>query len=364
MTALVGRAPDAGAARRDPARTRIPHPPVPPMDGVRFGTTIAYGDPRWRRRAVQVAPSHDRRVPWWVEALQFLRVVAAVVVRRVPVLVLNSQSGRLHPDLLAAIVARAVPWRPRIVVQGAMWQRDDGRAGRLQRTLVRAADPAVDRWAVMSTDELALFCATWGVGWGKVRFHPYFFTIQPEWWPTSHAPGVGVFAGGDSVRDYDVLVDAARRLPDVPFTFATSLLDDRTDLPPNVTAGRMAEDDYFAAMRDAACVAVALRTPLSRSTGHQTYLNAMWFGRPTLVTDAPGVADHVVHGRTGLVVGPGADAWTTALRQVLDASPAAVATARAMGDAAHADVARRFRFEDHVTALLGIVDDAAADGDA
>ena len=159
----------------------------------------------------------------------------------------------------------------------------------------------------------------------------------------------GVFAGGDSHRDYGPLIEAAREI-DSDFTLATGRLsgDQLASLPPNVSAGRLPHDDFMRRLRSAAVVVVALQGRSDRSAGEQTYLNAMVLGKPVIVVDTMGVREYVEDGKTGLVVPPAADpaALTAALRWVLD--PANEQEVAAMTERARAIALNRYGPDNYV----------------
>ena len=323
-----------------------------------FATTLDYGDPRWlaRSRLVSALPRDHRAVD---ELRQFLRVLRRVC--REPVVLLDSSTGRCQPDFLVAVVLGLLcppRHRPAIVMYGDMWQPDTGVRGQVERLLLRAADRAIVRYAVLSTGEIAVFPETWGVGAGKVRFTPYFATLTTaDLAEPPPPPGDYVFAGGNSHRDYATLLEAARLLPEREFVVATNLLK-RYDMPPNVTAAPVPHAEFVRLLRGAHAVVVPLISGLRRSTGHQTYLNAMLLGKPTVITDSLGVRDHVRASETALVVPGTAAAYADAIAWTFD--PANAAAQRAMGQAATEDVNARFTFEHHVEALLAVVDEAAA----
>ena len=323
-----------------------------------FATTLDYRDPRWLRRARLVsALPRDHRLG--DEVRQFARVMRGLRGQRL--VLVDSSTGRFQPDFVAtALYGLFCPpsRRPAVVMYGDLWQPDGGLRGRVERVLVRAADRTVVRYAALSSDEIDIFPQTWGVGAGKVRFTPYFATLTAEDLAAPATPrGDYVFAGGNSHRDYPTLVEAARLLPERRFVIATHLLDGHA-LPPNVTAAAVPHGEFVRLLRGAHTVVVPLVDGLRRSTGHQTYLNAMLLGKPTIVTDTLGVADHVRPGDTALVVPASAQAYADAIAWTFDPGNAdAVAD---MGAAASRDVAERFTFERHVEALLAVVDEAAA----
>ena len=239
-----------------------------------------------------------------------------------------------------------------------MWQPNRDWRRWLEPIIIPLADRAIQRYAVFSSQELTLFPENWRLEAGKVRFAPYLYSLQPaEVLPQPVNLG-HVFSGGNPFRDYDVLVEVARRLPEREFILATRRLDGRSDLPPNVRAGTLPHAEFMRQLQTAAAVVVPMQSGLRRAVGQQTYLNAMWLGKPTIVNDAVGVRDYIRPGETGLIVDGSAHSYVDALRWVFD--PAQAAAVRQLGAAAHADVEQRFSPRSHALHLLRVMDEVLA----
>ena len=208
-------------------------------------------------------------------------------------------AGELYSDLL---IAGAIRRRAkRIVISDATWKR--GRL--LDRTLMSAGLRAIDSprtiYCVLSSDELASFPRTWHIDPSRIVFTPFCYTLTDEELATPAFEDGGIFAGGDSMRNYDLLLEAIKALP-AQVTIASSMLAGR-GLPDNVTVRSVAHVEFVRLMCRASLVVVPLQTA-ERSAGQQTYLNAMALGKLVVVTDAPGVRDYVQDHVTGLVVPP------------------------------------------------------------
>jgi hypothetical protein len=272
-----------------------------------------------------------------------------------------------YVDLLAAAALgrRGVP----VVLDDATWQPGSraldrllGRRrtvpgvdvpGRHGRRLTRSAVGLIDRpsvhFVVLSSEERRSFPATWGVPPERVHVVPFCATA-PDDGPAPRT--AGVFAGGDSLRDYRPLLQAAGSIH-APVRVAT-----RLPVPPSAAqAGPLAPDDYARQARAARVVVVPLQAATGRSGGQQTYLNAMLQAKPVVVTDAPGVRDHVVDGMTGLVVPPGdVAALANAVNRLLDDAE----LASRLGAAAREAVLARFTARHRFDALLALASRIAA----
>ncbi|NDJ87413.1 MAG: glycosyltransferase [Chloroflexi bacterium] len=328
-----------------------------------FATTLNYDDdPRWFRRA------HVIEFPRGVigEFRTLISIVRAAFQHET--LVLDSSSGRFHPDVLAAALIGFLPRRvrPTIVLTGCMWARDQGFSRLLQTFTMNLADRGITAYAVQSSEELTVFPETWGVSPDKVHFSPYFYSLtEDDIHRLESTPGdvpfLGryVFAGGNSHRDYEPLLAAAQHFPDVQFVIATSRLQRRQDLPPNVMAGPLPHEDFVRLMKGAAAVYTPIAGGLTRAAGQQTYLNAMRLGVPTIVSDGFAVRDHIEHGQTGLIIDGSVESIVMTLQWLFN--PANCSEVEAMVQRAQEVVMARFTFERFVTQTLAIVD-AAIEG--
>ncbi len=120
--------------------------------------------------------------------------------------------------------------------------------------------------------------------------------------------------------------------------------------------GAVTPQRFLELMQDSAVVVVPLRARLVRSAGQQTYLNAMALGKLVVVSDAPGVRDHVEHGRTGLVVPSGdPEGLADALRWATD--PANADVCARMRTDAHTAAIKDFGPDRYVDRLLELIDD-------
>lgn len=210
-------------------------------------------------------------------------------------LLLNSSSGNFYPDVLACVLLGLLPrsLRPRIAIMGDMWEPNSGLRGFLERIIVKLADRSIDRYLVMTTEEMNVFPKLWGVDGRKLRHCPYYYSVtDAELADIPIAEGGYVFAGGDSARDYRPVIAAARSFPDIEFILATHWKSP-SPLPTNVRLGPTSHKDFIRLMRNAQVVIVPIQQGLRRSVGQQTYLNSMYMRRPTIVADGFGVRDHI-----------------------------------------------------------------------
>lgn len=321
--------------------------PTPPF---RVFTTLDFDVLRVRRRwpgGLEVDSLETRGLDRRSHVLRVLRAAG-----QCDALLLNG-SGRYDQLAAAALGLRRA--RIPIVIADSTWKRGDGPTERLiKRVGLRAVDSPRVTYCVLSSAERQLFARTWGVDPARVEFTPFHYTLREDDLAEPLPEGKGVFAGGESMRDYAPLLSAASALDAQVVVAASEGSLGGGHPPPNVKVGRVPPALFVELLRSSAVVVVPLRPGIERSAGQQTYLNAMALGKFVIATDSPGVRDHVQDEETGLIVPPGdAAALGSAIGWALDPTNATrVQEIRARGR----DVARnRFTPARYVERLVRVV---------
>jgi glycosyltransferase involved in cell wall biosynthesis len=279
--------------------------------------------------------------------------------RRHDAVILNG-SGSPVGELAAGALISHRRRPPAIVVADCVWGART-RADRIgSRLALRLLDGAHVHYCVHSEAQRQRFPELWGVALERVHVARYYYTLSEEELALPRERDGSVFAGGDSHRDYEPLIEAARRI-DAPVVVATGRLSSQQldRLPSNVRAGRVPHDEFVAMMRSSSVVVVPLEHRDDRSAGEQTYLNAMAIGKPVIVVDSLGVREYVSDHETGLVVPPhDPAALAAALAWTLD--PANEPELTRMTERAREVVLARFGPEHYVAGLLKVLDEVLA----
>lgn len=267
--------------------------------------------------------------------------------------------GSEREALLAAAILARRRRPPTVVIADATWKSGSNLLDFLaSRFGLLPLDGSHVRYCVMSTAELASFPNTWHVDPERVVFTPYHHTLSDKEMARPTSSDGGLFAGGDSLRDYATLIEAMRSLSD-PLYIATRTATPRMmrDLPANVTISPLSPKAYEERTASASVVVVPLEPRDDRGSGQTTYLNAMALGKPVIVTDVAGVRDYIRDGETGLIVPPeDPRSLAEALRNLLGDPE----YARRLGETARSDVRDRFGPVRYVEELLAVADVASA----
>lgn len=275
------------------------------------------------------------------------------------VIILNGSVGRRqrYRDLVFAIILK---WfrrnPPPVLMQDATWEPSSDSLSRdypflapllpkLARLAISLLDGPHMRYAVLSTDEVKTFPGVWGVDAHRVVFQPFPYTLANHAGMATRNDGY-LFAGGNSMRDYDLLEEALQGTG-TPTRIATSWTPKRN--LPHVDVGSTSHEVFMQLMANAHAVVVPMRK-MVRSAGQQTYMNAMLLGKPVIVTEAPGVRDYIVDGVTGVIVPRDVAALRAAILHVMD--PANAPFYAKMVQRAREDVLKRFTEKHYRFGLL------------
>jgi glycosyltransferase involved in cell wall biosynthesis len=293
----------------------------------------------------QATPVNQLRV-----ALRLLRAAG-----RGRPLILYSAWGGWKPDLVVAALLGLLPGhrRPPVIMVGEVWSPTPGWRQWAERLVVRWADRGIDRYLTTGPSEIPLL-ADWGIDPDKIGSCHVPFAPESHQLTESRLPrGTFVFAGGDSLRDYPALFEAARARPELRFVIASTVLDPAA-APPNVEIHPVRIRGYAPLMRDAGVVVVPVVPGRRRGAGALTFLMGMWMRKPVVITSSDYSRDYLVHDVTGLLVqGRPAD-YVGAIDWALD--PANGAAVTRLGDAAHDYVETHCTFAGYVADILAALD--------
>jgi hypothetical protein len=184
----------------------------------------------------------------------------------------------------------------------------------------------VDAFAVFTDAEQDLYARYFGIDRSRILRAPWgvappLTTLQPR-----RIEGDYFAALGGEARDYKVLCEAARALPDIRFVAVARPHNFEGLNPPDNLEVRfnLPFEEAWGIVQHASAALIPLR---SRETpcGLVTLVGGMHLGKAQIVTDAAGAAEYLKDGETGLLVPAGdAQALAAAIRR-LDQDPALAA---------------------------------------
>jgi hypothetical protein len=266
--------------------------------------------------------------------------------------------------LLACIFMRLLPKRPVVVLTSDMWNKGKPLKYLFQKTIIRLADPSIQRYAVHSLGEEKIFSGLWGVSPKKVRVCIYNYTFTDEEVNSGEILSKGyIFAGGNPSRDYDLLMETARKLPHRQFIIATRVLSGYKDIPANVRVVQVSHTEFIRLMREADMVITPLVSGGTKSSGQQTYLNAMRMGKISIVNgkDVLGVTDYIQNYVNGIITDGTLQEFSEVIEWVYD--PANLEAVNKIKQLAQKTV-KEFSYERYLRTMASIVEEAVAEASA
>jgi hypothetical protein len=279
------------------------------------------------------------------------------------VMVLDSVSGRFQPDLLACVFMRFLPNRPVVLLAGDMWNKGGRLKYFFQKMIVRLADPSIRRYIVHSLGEERMFAALWGISPQKVRVCIYHYTFTDEEINTGEITTKGyIFAGGNPARDYDLLMEIASQLPHRQFIVAARRLGNRKNIPANVKVVQASHAEFIRLMQESDMVITPLIPNRTKSSGQQTYLNAMRMGKISIVNgnDVLGVTDYIQTYVNGII----ADGTAKEIKEIIEwvYHPTTQEAVNKIKQCAQETV-KEFSYDRHLRTMMAIIEEAAAEAD-
>ncbi len=214
--------------------------------------------------------------------------------------------GAGRSDILFALMQSILPFRkvPSVLID-CLWEKNPNYFSHsLKKLIFHIVNRSVDAFVVWANHEVYAFSQTFCLPKDKIIFIPYHTTIELHY-DLKPLEGDYIFSGGNSDRDYVTLIEAARGLP-VNLVIASTLPDvcSNINIPENVDIRGYSHKEYINKMAGCRINVVALSAGKLRSAGQQTYLNSMFIGKPTIVTDDKGPDGYIENGVDGLFVPP------------------------------------------------------------
>lgn len=205
--------------------------------------------------------------------------------------------GTLEGLFFAALQRFRKRQRPVHIMYDCLWYG----GGTLKRIWMRFCLKEVDRCVVWSSVERSRYARAYGLPENKFVFVPHHHSLL------RYCFEVGddgyVFTGGNADRDYALFFAAIRDLP-VRCLLATNCpnLLAGLSIPANVHIVSASPAEFRQLMARATIVVMPMRATLLHAGAQQSILNAMFMGKPVILTDPEGGADYIEHDKTGLLV--------------------------------------------------------------
>jgi len=164
----------------------------------------------------------------------------------------------------------------------------------------------IDKAVLWGRADLEIYEKAYQLSRDKLVFHPFHITLERYEFEISDDGYI--FAGGNHGRDYETLIKALSKI-DFPVFIATQKAGVKELAAPysHITVEAVSPTEFRQKM--AACTICVEAHPKDffRTAGHQTFLNAMWMGKPFVMADMKSADGYFENGKEWLVV-PAGDA--------------------------------------------------------
>lgn len=214
--------------------------------------------------------------------------------------------GGGRSDILFALMQSLLPFKKvSCVMIDCLWSKNPNVFKHaFKKIRLKIVNKTVNRYVVWASREIEAFSQTFDLPKEKFVFVPYHTTFV-EYCNIIPYEGNYIFSGGNSNRDYDTLIQAVKGLPVKLFIASTNPeISPNMTIPENVEIKGCSHEEYIRKMAGCRINILALAPGSLRSAGQQTFLNSMWFRKPTIVTDPEGAVDYINHGEDGILVQP------------------------------------------------------------
>lgn len=211
--------------------------------------------------------------------------------------------GAGRTDYLFALLQSLLPFerKPSVMIDCLWYVSPNKIKFFYKKILLKFVSKYIDKFVVWSSREVEAYSQAFGVAESKFTFLPYHVTI------TDIEPFDGgyIFSGGNYDRDYKTLIEAVKDLP-IELRIACTRPENFSgiEIPKNVDVRGYTQKDYRKVMAGCSINIVSMQPGLLHSGGQQTYLNSMWYGKPTIVNDPEGAKDYIDDGVDGILVPP------------------------------------------------------------
>jgi len=194
--------------------------------------------------------------------------------------------------------------RTHVMFDLLLHHRRTGLAGLFDAIKMYIFARVVDRAAVWGPPDIDAFAEDYGIPPSIFRFVPFHTTV--EGFNYTARDGGYIFAGGNSQRDYRTLIEAMRTI-DCPVFIATTLpgiARIAADCP-HITVRGVSPEEFRKKMAGCTLFIECHLPGELRTVGHQSFLNAMYLGKPGVLADCKSAVGYLTHELNALVVAAG-----------------------------------------------------------
>lgn len=257
---------------------------------------------------------HTQASPTWKEKVRLLEMRPGILNSFSLALKLYFQKNNFDiviisggkPGIFFSLLQSVLPFgrTPSLMIDSLFYRAKNPLKRLLKKFQLKLMSKSVQLFLVWAKREVEDYSKEFGIPKEKLRFFPYHTTCEVYDCPVKK--GDYIFSGGNRDRDYETLVEAVKglKVKTIIATNNNSLLEG-IELPENIEVISATDPQFFELLAGSRMVVLPMREGLLHSGGQQTFLNAMYWEKPVIVTDPEGAKDYIENGKTGILVKPG-----------------------------------------------------------
>lgn len=183
-------------------------------------------------------------------------------------------------------------------------RRRGGLSGLFDRAKAKIFCHSIDAAVVWGRADVELYAREHGLPKKKLHFHPFHITLED--YEFEIRDDGFIFAGGNHGRDYSTVIEALGQV-DFPVFIATQAegVAQMAKPYPHIQVRGVSHQEFRQKMAASTLVVEAHPREFFRTAGHQTFLNAMWMGKPFVMADLKSAEGYFEDGRHWFVVDHG-----------------------------------------------------------
>jgi glycosyltransferase involved in cell wall biosynthesis len=160
---------------------------------------------------------------------------------------------------------------------------------------------SVDLSLIWGKADVRAYAAEYGIPTARLRFCPHHITLEKYQFEIEDRGFI--FSGGNGQRDYKTLIAALDRI-ETKTIIATNLpgIKEMAAANSSIEVRSVGPQEFRRIMACSRLVVLCADPRYLRTMGHQTFLNAMWMGKPVILADEKSAEGYIVDGMNGFVV--------------------------------------------------------------
>ena len=289
-------------------------------------STLPYEkDPLWNQLIMnlKLKPTHnlDKFISFFEILYRIKKIITTYLNGKFDLVIVT---GGEKSDLIYLIFASLCFWKKTPHIIGvAEWSIPKSRMKKsVKKIYFYLTNRIVVQIQALSKEEVFFYSEAFGIPTKKFVVIPFSTTLIGYNFLQKNRNFL--LSGGSSYRDYETLIDAAKKFPiplEIGLPKGSNLISKESigkDSNIIVHSG-LTRAEFIEKTSECTLFLLSVSPDLKRSVGDQSILNAMYYGKIVIATDSIGPRNYIKNGVNGfLVPESNADAWVNVVNHVLN----------------------------------------------